>query len=190
MVYQHKVVRDPIHGDIKIEGSIVELLKTPEVQRLYNIKQLGFAHLVFPGAHHTRLEHSLGAYNIASQISKILNLENDEHSIITCAALLHDIGHGPFSHTLERLENRVGFDKTNSRGQSPVDHGAQLRQGDLPPRATGDLNQRPLCSARVRRTAHQLWPHVRRRHKLRRGSFISMLAALPPDARNVHAPQR
>lgn len=103
MVDQHKVVRDPIHGDIKIEGSIVELLKTPEVQRLYNIKQLGFAHLVFPGAHHTRLEHSLGAYNIASQISKILNLENDEHSIITCAALLHDIGHGPFSHTLESI---------------------------------------------------------------------------------------
>ena len=57
--------------------------------------------MVFPGAHHTRLEHSLGAYKIASQISEILNLEDDEKDIVTCAALLHDIGHGPFSHTLE-----------------------------------------------------------------------------------------
>ncbi len=101
MADSYKVVRDPIHGNIQIKGYFVDLLETPEIQRLYNIKQLGFAHLVFPGAHHTRLEHSLGTYKIASQISEILNLENDEKDIVTCAALLHDIGHGPFSHTLE-----------------------------------------------------------------------------------------
>ena len=98
-----KVVRDPIHGNIKLKDSISELLESPEVQRLYNIKQLGFAHLVFPGAHHTRLEHSLGAYHIASQISETLNIEDDKRDVVACAALLHDIGHGPFSHTLESL---------------------------------------------------------------------------------------
>lgn len=99
----NKVIRDPIHGNIRIKGYIAELLESPEVQRLYNIKQLGFAHLVFPGAHHTRLEHSLGAYHIASQISETLNIEDDRQNIVTCAALLHDIGHGPFSHTLESI---------------------------------------------------------------------------------------
>jgi len=98
-----KVVRDPIHGNIKLKDSIAELLESPEVQRLYNIKQLGFAHLVFPGAHHTRLEHSLGAYHIASQISETLNIGDDERDVVACAALLHDIGHGPFSHTLESI---------------------------------------------------------------------------------------
>lgn len=111
MAENHKVVRDPIHGDITITGCLVDLLETPEVQRLYNIKQLGFAHLVFPGAHHTRFEHSLGASTIASQISETLGLPDRERELITCAALLHDIGHGPFSHTLESiLLEKLGVD--------------------------------------------------------------------------------
>jgi len=99
----HKIVRDPIHGDIEITDLIDRLLATPEVQRLNNIKQLGFAHLVFPGAHHTRLEHSLGAYHLARKVAYNLELSEEETQLITCAALLHDIGHGPFSHTLESL---------------------------------------------------------------------------------------
>ena len=103
MIENHKIVRDPIHGDIKITGILVDLLKTPEVQRLHNIKQLGFAHLVFPGAHHTRFEHSLGSFMVASQIADILSLDHREKRLITCAAQLHDVGHGPFSHTLESI---------------------------------------------------------------------------------------
>jgi len=111
MVEQHKIVRDPIHGDIQITGCLVDLLETPEVQRLHNIKQLGFAHLVFPGAHHTRFEHSLGCSMIASQIADILALKEQEKTVLTCAAQLHDIGHGPFSHTLESiLIQRFGVD--------------------------------------------------------------------------------
>ncbi len=111
MIEEHKVIRDPIHGDIKLDGIFLELLETPEIQRLYNIKQLGFAHLVFPGAHHTRLEHSLGTYHMASKAADILNMDKNEKQIITCAALLHDIGHGPFSHTLESiLRNTLNFD--------------------------------------------------------------------------------
>ncbi|MFO7677427.1 MAG: HD domain-containing protein [Thermoplasmatota archaeon] len=98
-----KFVRDPIHGNIKLPELIARFLQTPEIQRLYNIKQLGFAHLVFPGAHHTRLEHSLGSCFLASQIVNTLSIDNEKKDVITCAALLHDIGHGPFSHTLESL---------------------------------------------------------------------------------------
>ena len=100
---ESKTIRDPIHGDIKLEGLFLDLIEAPEIQRLYNIKQLGFAHLVFPGAHHTRLEHSLGTYHMASQAAEKLELDEDEKQTIACAALLHDIGHGPFSHTLESI---------------------------------------------------------------------------------------
>jgi len=111
MADKHKIIRDSIHGDIKLEGLFLELLETPEIQRLYNIKQLGLAHLVFPGAHHTRLEHSLGTYHMASQAIEKLDLDNHERQIVSCAALLHDIGHGPFSHTFESiLRNSLGAD--------------------------------------------------------------------------------
>jgi len=103
MMEESKVIRDPIHGDIKIEDVFLDLIKAPEVQRLYNIKQLGFAHLVFPGAHHTRLEHSLGTYYLAYKIAEKLELDRDDKKLIACAGMLHDIGHGPFSHTLESL---------------------------------------------------------------------------------------
>jgi HD superfamily phosphohydrolase len=110
-VENHKIVRDPIHGDISVTGCLLELLSSPEVQRLHSIKQLGFAHLVFPGAHHTRFEHSLGACAIAIRIADILELPNEEKDLLTCAALLHDVGHGPFSHTLESiLLERFGVD--------------------------------------------------------------------------------
>ena len=78
MISESKIIRDPIHGDIKIEGVFLDLIKSPEIQRLYDIKQLGFAHLVFPGSHHTRLEHSLGSYHMAIQVADILNLKKDE----------------------------------------------------------------------------------------------------------------
>lgn len=111
MIENQKIVRDPIHGNIKLTGPSIDLLETPEVQRLYNVKQLGFAHLVFPGAHHTRFEHSLGAYAMAEQVTDILQLPSRERELITCAALLHDIGHGPFSHTLESiLLEKIGVD--------------------------------------------------------------------------------
>jgi len=101
MITTNKIIRDPIHGDIKLEGLFLDLIEAPEIQRLYDIKQLGFAHLVFPGAHHTRLEHSLGTYHMALKAAEKIDLKKDEREIIACAAILHDIGHGPFSHTLE-----------------------------------------------------------------------------------------
>lgn len=110
MNHNSKYVRDPIHGDIKVTGLLLKLLQTPEVQRLHLIKQLGFAQLVFPGAHHTRFEHSLGAAAIMTRLCDTLDLRDDRDTL-TAAALLHDIGHGPFSHTLESiLMTRFGID--------------------------------------------------------------------------------
>lgn len=103
MTRKSKTIRDPIHGDIKIDGLFLDIIEAPELQRLYNIKQLGFAHLVFPGANHTRLEHSLGTYHMALKAAEKLDINNNEKELVACAALLHDIGHGPFSHTLEYI---------------------------------------------------------------------------------------
>ncbi|RLF27471.1 MAG: hypothetical protein DRN01_02370 [Thermoplasmata archaeon] len=99
----YKIVQDPIHGNIRFSGIFLDLLESPELQRLHNIKQLGFADKVFPGANHTRLEHSLGAYKMAFTAAEILSLPKEERLLVECAALLHDIGHGPFSHTLESI---------------------------------------------------------------------------------------
>lgn len=98
---EYKVIHDPLHGSIKLKGVFLELLDTPELQRLHLIRQLGMAYLVFPGANHTRFSHSIGTYYIASQIAHELSLSEDDQTLVTIAALLHDIGHGPFSHTLE-----------------------------------------------------------------------------------------
>ena len=98
-----KVIHDPIHGSMKVSGLILDLIKTPEFQRLRNIKQLGLAYLVYPGANHSRFEHSLGTYNIAKRLAAELGLSEEEKTLLETAALLHDIGHGPFSHTFEQI---------------------------------------------------------------------------------------
>jgi HD superfamily phosphohydrolase len=97
----YKVIHDPLHGSIKLEGVFLELIDTPEFQRLHSIRQLGMAYLVFPGANHTRFSHSIGTYFITSQMGSALTLSEKDQTTVTVAALLHDIGHGPFSHTLE-----------------------------------------------------------------------------------------
>ena len=96
-----KVIRDPIHGNISVHPDEFRLIDTPVFQRLRRIKQLGFAYLVFPTAVHTRFEHSLGTMHIASRIGEHLGL--DTVPLLRTAALLHDIGHGPFSHSSELI---------------------------------------------------------------------------------------
>lgn len=80
-----------------------EIIDTPEVQRLRRIKQLGMTYLVYPSANHTRFEHSLGALHLAGRIGERLGLKPEEKAEIRMAGLLHDIGHGPLSHTSEEL---------------------------------------------------------------------------------------
>lgn len=102
-----KIVNDPIYGFIKIPyESVFQLIEHPFFQRLRRIRQLGMTHLVYPGAHHTRFHHAIGAMHLMTQAIDVLRSKghiilDQEAEAVTIAILLHDIGHGPFSHALE-----------------------------------------------------------------------------------------
>ncbi len=96
-----KFIRDSVHGDLQLEEFEVSLADTPEIQRLRRIKQLGFTYLVYPGANHSRFEHSIGTMYLASRLALNLELDEDTQTLVRSCALLHDAGHGPFSHVSE-----------------------------------------------------------------------------------------
>src|SRR5437868_12261284 len=102
-----KIINDPIYGFIKIPfDSVFQLIEHPYFQRLRRIRQLGLTHLVYPGAHHTRFHHAIGAMHLMSEAIDVLRskghlITEEEAEAVTVAILLHDIGHGPFSHALE-----------------------------------------------------------------------------------------
>jgi hypothetical protein len=102
-----KLFSDPVHGFISVpKNLIMDLIQTPEVQRLRRIRQLGVGHLVFPGAEHTRFNHALGAMALMQDALTSLSekgtpISPEEQTAALAAALLHDVGHGAFSHTLE-----------------------------------------------------------------------------------------
>jgi HD superfamily phosphohydrolase len=104
-----KIINDPVYGFITIDHPLVlELISHPFYQRLRNIHQMAFAHLVYPGAKHSRLHHSLGAYHLMgialSELkSKGVPITEEEELGAKLAILLHDAGHGPFSHALEKV---------------------------------------------------------------------------------------
>lgn len=108
-----KIINDPVYGFITIDDPLIfKIISHPWYQRLRRIKQMALAHLVYPGAVHTRLHHSLGAYHLMySALSELKNkgieITPEEDTAAKIAILLHDIGHGPFSHALESvlLEN-------------------------------------------------------------------------------------
>ena len=126
-----KVINDAIHGQFRIEGVRADLLSTPEMNKLSHIKQLGLAHLVFPGAHHTRFEHSLGVSHIAGMMAESLGLDEHETNTVQAAAMLHDVGHGPYSHTLEHiLHERGGMDHMSITEGIIVGDYDVLREGD------------------------------------------------------------
>ncbi len=103
-----KVFNDPIHGFISIESALIfKLIEHPWFQRLRRIKQLGLTDYVYPGAIHTRFHHAIGAYHIMRQALWTLRrkgheISKQEEEAALIAILLHDMGHGPFSHTLEK----------------------------------------------------------------------------------------
>jgi len=146
-----KSIFDPVHGTILLDGSALALIGTEAFQRLWGIRQTGFAHLVFPGANHTRLEHSLGTFWVAGQMADRLGIAGAARQRVTAAALLHDLGHGPFSHTLDgpmvevlgmgheglsraRIE---GTDRSGPRDRAEVP--AILERFGLRPREVADL---------------------------------------------------
>ena len=106
-INKRKIINDPVHGFITIYNDLIfDLMEHPFFQRLRRIKQLGMSHLVYPGANHTRFHHALGAMHlmqkaISELLKKGVEITEAEKEGAIVAILLHDIGHGPFSHTLE-----------------------------------------------------------------------------------------
>ncbi|MBN2742390.1 MAG: HD domain-containing protein [Marinilabiliaceae bacterium] len=104
---KNKIVNDPVHGFISLDKPLLfEILEHPWIQRLRRIRQLGLTHLVYPGAQHTRFQHVLGAMHLMSLAVSTLRSKGHSISELECEAvlaaiLMHDIGHGPFSHVLE-----------------------------------------------------------------------------------------
>lgn len=102
-----KIFNDPIYGFITIPNSLIyDLIQHPYFQRLRRISQMGLSYLVFPGAHHTRFHHALGAMHMMQKAIEVLRfkevrISKDEENALYIAILLHDIGHGPFSHAME-----------------------------------------------------------------------------------------
>ena len=114
-----KVIRDNIHGNIAIEYQVIwDLINTDAFQRLRRIHQLGGTYMVFPSAEHSRFTHSLGVYNLVKRIINEVegikeSIGNDLDEIaLLCAGLLHDIGHGPYSHAFEDVFNSNHEEKT------------------------------------------------------------------------------
>lgn len=103
------IIRDPVHGDITIVDDVVEaIIGTSDFQRLRRIYQMSGAALAFPGATHNRFSHSVGVYHLVSKILasvnfKSLDISSREKAVLRIAGLLHDVGHGAFSHTFEQI---------------------------------------------------------------------------------------
>lgn len=108
-----KIIRDPVHDvislrtDVRVDRLLFDLIACPEFQRLRRIRQLGMASLAYPGADHSRYSHSLGVMETARQILDHLSHDHeigeDDYAVTLAGALLHDLGHGPFSHVFERV---------------------------------------------------------------------------------------
>ncbi len=121
-----KALRDPVWEYIYLSPEILELVDTPDFQRLRHISQLGHVSLVYPGARHSRFEHSLGVYHLAKKFllrlmesSPAPELSEEDVKVYLAAALLHDIGHYPFSHILEEMQMKF-FVHHEERGRNII----------------------------------------------------------------------
>jgi uncharacterized protein len=109
--WDHKVIRDPLYGFIHLTERETLLINTPFMHRLTRIKQLAHTYLVYPSAVHTRFEHSLGILYIADRMCSCFKIKDEKREIARIAALLHDVGHGPFSHLFEDILIRINGPK-------------------------------------------------------------------------------
>lgn len=110
-----EVVRDPVWNNIQIDARSLRVVDSAPAQRLRYVRQLGHAYLVYPGATHSRFEHALGTYHLArralgqlAEHGELGNLGGSDVATIPLAALLHDVGHYPFSHALEEAGLQIG----------------------------------------------------------------------------------
>jgi uncharacterized protein len=162
MSLDFEVIRDPLWSTIRLDPVAASVIDAPAFQRLRRVRQLGLAYLVYPGAHHTRFDHALGVYHLARMAIGILDERGEldridpvDRRLVPYAALLHDIGHLPFSHALEELET----------SQVPVHH--------------EELTGRFLAAPALRAALHSLAPDAPERiEALIRGQSDSPLQGL------------
>lgn len=130
-----KLVVDPIHGDVHLTECELEVIDTGSFQRLRHLKQLAMSQMAYPNATHTRFAHSIGVLAIMGRITKIakesgqIKLSNKEEENLRLAALLHDIGHYPYSHLMERIDN-VKFIEEQVEGAKEI--GKALDRSGIP----------------------------------------------------------
>ncbi|MBI4214780.1 HD domain-containing protein [archaeon] len=141
-----RIILDPVHGFIELTPVQEELLNQPELQRMRGVKQLGLVDLVFPGGHHSRIEHCLGASFVATKIADQVRLPDKEKTLVQATALLHDIGHTPFSHALEPLLPKDSMEITREviqGGKKTLPGGGNipsiLKKYGLSPKEVADL---------------------------------------------------
>ena len=122
-----KIIRDPLHGSITLNDLELELVDSPEFQRLRNIKQNGLCYLVYPAMNSSRFEHSLGVMHLAGRLADQLEYDKEMCQQLRVAGLLHDIGHCAFSHTSDDLLVRMG----HSHEENAVKIIAKTEIGDI-----------------------------------------------------------
>lgn len=150
-------LRDPVHGLITFRAGdpldelAWRLINTPELQRLRRIKQLGVSELVFPGATHTRFAHCIGVFHVARQLLTVIRREIGEPAydrrraqVAVIAALLHDIGHGPFSHTFESVQANLGSHKHHEAWTAEI---IRNPEGQIRPLLDGHWSEGGFCDA-------------------------------------------
>lgn len=103
-----KLIKDPVHGYIEVSGEELQVIDTRAVQRLRRISQLPFVYLVYPGARHSRFDHSLGCMHLAGEFARSLGLDEYKVRVLRIAGLIHDVGHTPYSHLFEAILERAG----------------------------------------------------------------------------------
>jgi uncharacterized protein len=148
-VGKHKIINDPVFGFINLPtGFLYEVYQHPYLQRLTRIRQLGMSPYVYPGAQHTRFQHTTGAYHLMDEAlahlqAKGLDITPEESEAVSAAILLHDIGHGPFSHVLEHtliqgVEHEVisirMMERLNLQFQGKLDLALRIFKDEYPKR--------------------------------------------------------
>jgi HD superfamily phosphohydrolase len=139
-------ILDPVHGFVHVTESELAVIDTATFQRLRLIRQLASAHLAYPGANHTRFEHSIGVMHVAGLSSGMLEekgyMTSDEVRMVRLGALMHDIGHGPFSHVLDELVHEKGAQSHEDTGQRIIrktEIADALSEHGFSPRKMSDL---------------------------------------------------
>ena len=147
MPYERKIINDPVFGFINIpKGLLYDIVRHPLLQRLTRIKQVGLSSVVYPGAQHTRFQHSLGAFHLMSEaITQLASKGNfifdSEAEAVQAAILLHDIGHGPFSHV---LEDTIVKGTDEQRDERPAESCHSNLQGRIPETLSASTRKRSV----------------------------------------------